>query len=703
MQLRKTLERPAFEAKCLYSLSCCLFVALGLNADEGMWTLEAFPSQQVSQRYAVDIDSTWLDHVRQATVRLNSGCTGSFASAAGLVLTNNHCVWRCIRNLSSDKRNLSESGFYAAKMSDEEVCAGEAISVLVGTENVTEAVLAAVSDKDAAAANRARSRVLGKLEDQCETKAGDSMACEAVNLYDGGQYFLYKYKRYDDVRLVFAPELAIAAFGGDPDNFNFPRYCLDMSFLRVYENGKPAPTPHYFAWRSAGPQEGEAVFVAGHPGSTQRLETVEELRFLRDVVLPYRLLTDSELRGRLIELGTEGGDSARLVQQRLLGLENGLKIRRHRLQALLDDERLAQKLAAEEKIRFAVRDTEELKAKYRGAWRLIHEAMTAHRSRYYEMQFLVRGDGFRGSLFQYARVLVRAAEERQKSDGERLEEYRDAALPRLERQLLAPVPVAKEVEQKLLSFSLDKMREWLGPDHDTVRALLSLESPDELAQRLVSGTQLDDVEVRRSLWQGGRAAIERSRDPMIRLALEVDPAVRQLEDWFEEAVEAKQRLGSEHIAAARFEILGTSVYPDATFSLRLSYGQIAGWAEGEEQIEPFTRLGDLYPRVNGDDPFRLPESWQQARDRLATDLLFNLVASTDIIGGNSGSPMLDAAGRLVGLVFDGNIHSIAGAYWFDAAKNRTVAVHPALMLAALRQVYEAQGLVDELSLVPATR
>jgi hypothetical protein len=564
-------------------------------------------------------------------------------------------------------------------------------------ENVTDKVAAATRNLDAQAANDTRKKVLTQLEQACEQASAKAntgpLKCESVTLYQGGQYWLYKYHRYEDVRLVFAPEEAIAAFGGDPDNFQFPRWCLDMSILRAYDsNGKPAAVTSYLQMRPEGPQAGELVFVSGHPGSTDRLLTVAQLEELRDIELPRYLLRSSELRGRYIQFGKSSPEAHRIVGNPLLSLENSLKVRRKLLDALLD-ERLLQHKRAEES---------DLRAKARAGgltsdpWETIAKAEQIHRELSLPYTFLEAGAGFNSKLFGYARTLLRGARERQKPSADRLREFRDTALPRMEQQLKAPVPVYPELESLTLSFSLERMREWLGPDAPMVRRLLSKDSPDSLAARVISGSNLADPKVRMDLWKGGMQAVEASKDPMIELARLVDPTAREIRKRYEDEVEAPVDAASEQIAAVRFRIYGTSVPPDATFTLRLNFGTVQGWNEGDHEVEPFTLLARLFERATGQDPFRVPDSWLAAKPQLDPQTRFNLSTNNDIVGGNSGSPLLDAQGRLVGLMFDGNVHSISGSFWFDPELNRAVAVDPQIILEGLRKVYKADELLAEL-------
>ena len=674
-----------------------LLFPLATVADEGMWTIDNFPSGAVADKYGADIDDDWLRSARLATTRLENGCTGSFVSPEGLVLTNNHCIWDCIRNLSDEKRNLSDDGFMAATRDEERRCAGHQISVLIGFEDVTAEISRATAGLDDAAANEARKSRLTELESKCREAARDRLHCEAVTLYDGGQYFIYRYRRYDDVRLVFAPELDIAAFGGDPDNFNFPRWCLDMSFLRVYQDGKPASTPDFLRWRRSGPEAGEPVFITGHPGSTNRLLTSSQLRLLRDVVYPLWLLRYSELRGRMLAWQNTGPEAARIVQQRILSIENGIKVRRNQLKALHNDEMLAVKAEQERELRAAVAADPELEAAYGDAWALIDGAVEEHRNLYEEHLFIEGGAAFGGDLFAYAKTIVRGTAERERPDRERIRDYRETALPGLEQRLMADRPIDKDYEKLRLAFSLEKMREWLGPDNRYVRRVLGKESPQSLAERLVDGSRLDDVGYREALWRDGAAAVRASEDPVIELFLAIDADARALRKRYEDRVEAPLVRGAGKIADARFRIYGTDIYPDATFTLRVTYGAVQGWEERGESVDPFTRTRRLFERTTGQRPFKLPASWTRSRETLAPDTPFNFVATTDITGGNSGSPILAADGALVGLAFDGNIHSIAGDFWFDESLNRTVGVDTAIMLEALGEVYGADHLLRELS------
>jgi Peptidase S46 len=662
-------------------------------ADEGMWTFDNFPSEAVKQAYGVEVTPAWLDHVRLSTIRLTN-CTASFVSPEGLILTNHHCVESCLGELSSKGDSLLENGFYAPAPNQERRCATQVADVLVSMENVTAAVTKASAGFSDEAANDVRKRTLTALEQACEQASARSttgkLKCQAVTLYEGGQYFLYKYKRYDDVRLVFTPETDIAAFGGDPDNFQFPRWSLDFAILRAYERGKPAHTPDYLKIDFSGPHAGELVFVSGHPGSTSRLETYAQLEFERDISLPTTLLRASELRGGYIEYGRSNQSDMELVEGPLNSLENGIKVRRKLLDALHDDALMDRKKAEEATLRTL--------ANLPGPdpWKQVESASQRERALYLPYTFIEGGAGFNSILFRYARLLLRGADERAKPNTERLREFTDSMLPRIEQQLYARVPIYAEVETLTLSFSLQRMREWLGPDYPMVRNLLAKESPETLATRVVAESKLDDPAVRKQLWQGGKGAVDQSRDPMIELARSIDGDSRALRRQFDDEVEAPIAAASARIAAARFKAFGTRIYPDATFTLRLNYGTVTGWTENGAAVEPFTYLDRAFQRATGSSPFRIPDSWMKVRDRLDMRTPFCMSTSNDIVGGNSGSPLIDVHGRVVGLMFDGNIDSIAGSYWFDPANNRAIALHPAIIREALDKVYGAKSLLTEL-------
>jgi len=684
-----------------FLLVAAFLTASAAYADEGMWTFDNPPTQRIAQKYGVNITPEWLDTVRLATVRL-SNCTASFVSPNGLILTNFHCSWACLGDHSTKDKSLMTDGFLADTREKEIRCEQQIADVLVSYENITAKVAAATKGLDDKDANDVRKKTLTQLEQACEKASSKDrktgpLKCESVNLYNGGQYWIYKYKRYDDVRLVFAPEFGIAQFGGDPDNFQFPRWCLDMSVLRAYDSsGKPAVTPHFMKIDFKGPAENDPVFVSGQPGSTDRLLTVAQLKTLRDEDLPRALLRRSELRGRYIQFGKQSEQNDRIIEVPLVSIENSLKVQRKELDALHNDQLIVSKAREEIDIRKLVNSTPDLAATIGDPWQDIERAEALGSAISLPYTYLEAGAGFDSKLFRSARTILRGSVELPKESDKRLREYRETALPRIEQGLAASTPVYPELEQLTLSMSLERMREWLGPDDPTVRQLLGKESPDQLAKRLIAGSKLADPKVRMELWKGGAKAVDAANDPMIEVARLVDERARALRKNYEDNVEAVTRVASEKVAKARFATLGTSVYPDATFTLRLSYGSVQGWIENGRKVEPFTQLASVFERATGQPPFQVPASWMKVKDQLDMTTKFDLATNNDIIGGNSGSPLINAKGQIVGLVFDGNIHSISGSYWFDEKMNRTVAVHPAIIQEALAKVYGAKNLLAEL-------
>ncbi len=671
------------------------------RAEEGMWPLQLLPAAAMRQQFGVDLTPEWLARVQGASVRLAS-CSAAFVSADGLLLTNQHCVRNCLAERSSRRQDLVSEGYLAATRDRELQCSSQVADVLLDTEDVTATIVAATRNLDARAANVTRKKTETRLEQACEeqsriTDPGAQIRCETVALYAGGQYYLYRYRRYVDLRLVFAPELAMAAFGGDPDNFQYPRWDLDVALLRAYgHDGAPAHTPAFLHVDFHGPKAGQAVFVVGNPGSTYRELTVAQLLEMRDVELPHAILRESELRGRLIEFSRIRPVNARIAQMALINLENILKIRRRELDALLETDALNRLRREESDSRARFESLSRASHEAADPWEQIARAQESKRLLSLPYAYIEGAGGFDSLLFSYARTLVRGAEERSKPNEERLREYTDGALPRVEQTLRANVPVYADLEELTLSFALARMREFLGPDYPLVHRLFAKESPEGLTTRLIASTRLADPAYRMQLWSGGAAAVDAARDPMIELARSIDPAARALRKRYEEEVEAPVQTASEQIARARFAASGTTAYPDANFTLRVNAGTVQGWREGEAVVAPFTQLHGLFARANDYEPFQLPTRWLDARKRVNSDTPLNLSSSNDIVGGNSGSPLLDAQGDIVGVVFDGNIHSIAGAFWYNPVDNRAVSVDTAALLEALRVVYGAHALLNEL-------
>lgn len=668
---------------------------LPARADEGMWTFNHFPATRVGQLYGFAPDAAWLERVRLGSLRLAQGCSAALVSAEGLVLTNHHCARSCLEQLSTAGRDLAIEGFSAADRTQERRCPELEADQLVGIADVTAAVTAATAGRSGAAFAAAEKAAIAAATQPC---AGDeTLRCDVVKLYRGARYELYRYRRFQDVRLVFAPEEAIAFFGGDPDNFEFPRYDLDISFLRIYQDGRPLRAAAFLPLAKADAAPGALVFVAGNPGSTSRLLTVAQLELERDLVLPRRLLYLAELRGRLTEFQARGGEHARLSADLLFAVENTLKALQGRFAALVDPSLIAARRAAEQALRSQVAADPQLAARAGGAWDAIAQSVVRQRA-LFDRYFLLEQQPDRGAsrLYRQARQLVRYAAETGKPNAERLPDYTDPALPALRQSLLSEAPIDPALEALLLGYWLGKLRERLGPDDADVRALLGREAPEALARRLIAGTRLADAGMRRRLLEGGAAAIDASDDPLIAFARLADKPTRAVRSRFEAEVEAAQSANAALIAQVGFALRGTDLYPDATFSPRLSFGTIRGYQEEGREIAPFTRLAGLYGRATGAPPYALPAGWLAAQHRLDPGTPFDFISDTDIIGGNSGSPVIDRAGQVVGVIFDGNIQSLGGEYGFDPAVNRAVAVGVGAIRAALGTVYRAEGLMREI-------
>ena len=661
-------------------------------ADEGMWTFDNFPIAMVNAKYGTHIDQAWLDHVRGAAVRLSTGCSASVVSGQALVLTNNHCVADCAQDLSSKAHDYYTHGYIANRPEEERKCAGMQAEILTAITDVTPQMQAAGKGQTGEALVKARTAASSTIEKQ---GCGDDpkFRCQVVELYHGGQYKLYKYRKYSDVRLIFSPGVQTAFFGGDPDNFNFPRYDLDSAFVRLYEDGKPVATPDHLKWNASAPRAGEPVFVAGNPGGTDRQLTVPQLETQRDLQIPMTLVQFSELRGRLIRFGEESAEHKRISQDLLFGLENSYKVYFGRLFALNSGDLMQNKQADEAALR-AKAGTLGLGPDFGDPWAIIASAQTDFRALYMPYR-LVEGGPLGSDLFGYAKALVRAAAERQKPSAERLPGFADSQLPLLEKQVLDVKPVEPALEQQLLEFWLSKAREYLTADSPYTHLLLGRDSPEALSATLAKST-LGDPAVRKALWNGGMAAVQASKDPLIQYVLRIDPEARKLRTDWNNRVTGPIAQASEKIAKARFAAYGDKVYPDATFTLRLSYGAIDGWTNNGVTVPPFTYFKGLYERATGKAPFDLDPRWIAAKNSLNPDTVFDISTTNDIIGGNSGSPLINARGEVIGAIFDGNIYSLGGDYGYDPKLNRSVAVSTAAVSEALRKVYHANALANEL-------
>ncbi|PCG14394.1 MULTISPECIES: S46 family peptidase [Sphingomonas] len=659
-------------------------------ADEGMWTFDAFPAARMKAAYGWAPDKAWLDRAQAAAVRLTGGCSASFVSGEGLILTNHHCIAQCAQDLSSKDTDYLANGFVAADRARELKCPGQQAEVVTAITDVTPRVMKAIGTLTGEALTKARDAAIATIEaEACTDK--ETTRCQVVTLYGGGEYKLYRYRKYSDVRLVWAPEFAAAFFGGDPDNFNFPRYALDASFLRAYENGKPAATPQHLTWNPRAPIEGEATFVVGNPGRTQRLLTQDQLAFQRQFTLPLMTTLLSEMRGRLIAASEQSPDRRREAADTLFGIENSYKVYWGQARAL-DDAGFAGKLKANEA---------DLKAKagkrLGDPWGDIARATDAYRDIALDHFFLEQRAGMFSTLYGYARTIVRAAAEREKPNAERLPGYTDSALPLLGKQLTDATPTYPWLEETALSFWLSKTREYLGADSPQVKALLGRDSPEQLADRLVTGTKLADPAARKALFDGGMAAVRASKDPLIQFVLRNDPAARALRTAYAQKVDAPVTAAQAKLARARFAAYGAGNYPDATFTLRISYGKVDGWMERGAKVPYRTTLAGLYERATGQEPFVLAKGYAAAKARLDMATTFDFVTTNDIIGGNSGSPVIAKDGSVIGAAFDGNIHSLGGNFGYDPVLNRTVVVSTQAVQQALEKVYPAPALVRELA------
>jgi hypothetical protein len=673
-------------------LLVCLVSPLALQADEGMWTFDNFPSHTVEMKYGFAPSQTWLDHVRASSLRIAGGCSASFISPHGLVMTNHHCVLECVQELSTAQKNLVESGFAAATPVEERKCPAFELDQLTQIRNVTDEIQKVLAGKTGEAANAALHAKEAELQQSCGSDP--HTRCDIVSLYEGGVYDLYRYKRYDDVRLVFAPEMDVAQFGGDPDNFNFPRFDFDIGLVRAYEDGHPAASPDYLKWSAGGSKDGDLVFVSGNPGGTSRDLTTSQLAFERDRNLPGVIPALSEYRGLLERFVTESPQRAQEANEELFFIENSFKVQIGRQEALLDPEFFGVKVGEEQRLRQGVASQPKLAAD-KSAWDDIAKIQVV-RSQLWTRREATRFFSL-SDLFSYATELVRAAAERTKPNGERLPEYTDQALVQLQQQLTGPIPVYKDLEELKLAWLFSFARRDLGADNPFVRKLLGKESPEQLAHRLVSGTHLDDVKVREALYNGGQSAIASSTDPLITFVASIDPDLRAARKEYEDRVDAPTRAAAERIAKARFAIYGTSVDPDATFTPRLSYGSVKGFDDAQGQrVKPYTTVGGLFDRAIGAPPYVLPESWLSAKPELNLATPMNLCTTNDIIGGNSGSPLINKNAEIVGLIFDGNIFSLSGDYGYDGKQNRAVAVDSRALLEGLRKVYHLNGVADEI-------
>ncbi|MET0182841.1 MAG: S46 family peptidase [Caulobacterales bacterium] len=679
------------------TLLALLMCAASARADEGMWPLDMLPSARMRAAIGWAPDQAWLDRVRESSARLESGCSASVMSADGLVQTNHHCLLACLQSFSTAQSDPVREGFYARTRGEERQCPGLHVQVLKRVTDVTENIENAASGVQPAGFARARDAEIARLEAACNAEA-QNRNCQVITLYQGGRYALYAYHRYSDARVVFAPERAAAHFGGDTDNFNFPRYGFDVAYLRLYENGRPARTPVFLRMRTTPLTDGEPTLISGHPGATERLLTASQLAFQRDQFLPWRLEMLSAWKTQLAAFSAQSPDHARMASEALFTTENSLKAFMGRRAALADPPNFALIERRDADFQARVSRNPELAQAVGPAWTEITAAMRAYRGFYLKYQFAEVRPGQGSELLRFARILVRGATERPQPNSDRLPDFTDSRIAATRGALLSSAPVDAPLEKEAISFWAAKMREDLPANDPLVRRVLGSETPLALAERITRGSRLYDRAVREQLWEGGAAAIAASNDPAIVFMRNFDADARALRTRYLQEVEGPVARAQERLARARFRLYGATEYPDATFTLRLSYGRISGWTETNgHTIVPFTRISGLYQRATGEAPYKLADTWARARSQLRSDVIFNAVTTNDIIGGNSGSPVLDRNGNVVGAAFDGNLHSLGGAYFYDGARNRTVIVTSAVIDEALRKVYNMPGLARELT------
>ena len=683
-------------------VACVLFALVAVplvgHADEGFWTFNRVPKDAIKRAYGIDLSDAWIERVQQASVRFPSG-SGSFVSADGLVLTNHHVAMEVIQELSTPERDLVKTGFFARDRAQEMRAPDLELVVLQKIEDMTPRVNAAITPKMTAAETlAARRAAIAAIEDEAEKKTG--LQSEMVTLYQGAQYHLYLYKKFTDVRLVFAPEFDAAFYGGDPDNFTFPRYAIDMTLFRVYENGKPLVVKNFLPWSSAGVKENDPVFTSGHPGTTQRLNTVAHLEVLRDHSLPANLDIYTRFRDALNVYAKQGVEQERQARDLVFGFENSLKAWKGQLQGLQDPALMQKKQQGEAALRKAVAANPAYQERFGQAWDAVAKARSELRDYNIERVMFEGGLAVFSDYFGYARMIVRWTEESRKPNGERLPEFTDVRKPQIEKQLASDAPIYPGLEKARVTAGLTMMRERLGADHALARQVLDGKSPADRAAELVDGTRLGDAAYRKELFAGGAAAIEASKDPFIAVVRLFEPRARELRRKYDNEVLAVERDAYAKIAQAVFATQGDSAYPDATFTLRLSYGAVKSYMEEDgKRVEPFTEIRGLYARADqhgNKPPYTLPASWAKAKSALNPTTPYNFVTTNDIVGGNSGSPVINARGELVGLIFDGNIQSLPGSFVYDGSVNRAIAVDVRGMLEALRKVYGADSLVGEL-------
>ncbi|MGB8959443.1 MAG: S46 family peptidase [Candidatus Aminicenantales bacterium] len=689
------MNNPKFRRHIFAALLAALLV-LSASADEGMWLFNAPPKDILQKKYGFTVTPEFMDHLRLASISFG-GASGSFISPDGLVLTNHHVGRGAIQNLSTKDRDLMKTGFYARTQAEELKVPGMELRVLIGITDVTDKVRGAekpgmtpVESADA------RQKVIAGLEKEASGTPGTRGG--VVTLYSGGMYHLYTFRLYNDVRLVFAPEYLAAFFGGDQDNFTYPRYDLDISLFRIYENDRPFKSDNYIKWSTTPLREGELVLCSGHPGSTGRLLTMSQLEFLRDTSYPFAIANLKRRQAFMRAYASKGEEESRIAMRNLFGIENSLKATIGYQSGLLDKALMAKKLGEEQALRAQVAKSPDLEKEYGSAWDELAAAEKDYASFFKPFTFFERANGFYTTYFTMARTIVRLAAEKPKPNADRLREFRDASLPSVERGILSPAPIYDDFEAVKLGDSLAQLKEEL-PDMIEVRWILGDRSPQDVARELVAGTKLKDVELRKKLVAGGLEAVYQCQDPMIKLALLVDPVSRGLRARYEKQVDAVETRNGTRIANVMFKLEGTSIPPDATGTLRLSFGAVKGYVENGRKIPFQTTFAGLYEKsakAGNKNPYELPASFIAKKSAVNLATPINFVATADSIGGNSGSPLVNRKGEFVGVLFDGNIQSLPTRFVYEDTISRSVMVHGQGIIEALIKIYDAKPLVDEI-------
>ncbi len=679
----------------LLLLSLVVLAAIPASADEGMWTFNSVPKKRIEQTYGFSPSDEWLRHLQRASVRFNNGGSGSFVSADGLVLTNHHVASDCIQKLSKQSQDLIQAGFLAKTRQEEIACPDLEVNVLESIETVTDRITAAVTAQmTGAEVFKAQREAMAKVEQQCAEETG--LRCDVVSLYAGAVFDLYRYQRYTDVRLAFAPEFDIAFFGGDPENFTYPRYDLDMALFRAYDGGAPVHPKDHLSWSDAGPMDGELLFVSGHPGSTSRRLTVAQLELLRSPAMPFQISVAKELLARIKAYSAKGKEQHRIAQKDIFGLENRLKARTGMLSGLEDPALMKKKRQWEEDLKRRSQTLPDV-THVAEAFEEIAQAQKAFAGFYKRFAVLEQPLAFPGQLFSVARTLLRRTEELTKPSEERLREYRESNLRSLDQALFSPAPIYPDLEIEKLTYGFELLRKELGAENALVKSVLGKRSARQAAEYYVRGTKLIDPEMRKTRNAQGVEGVAKSGDTMLELARLVDPEARAVRKRYEEEVDGVEKKDGAAISRAIFALEGRESYPDATFTLRLSFGVAKGYREGGKEIPWATTFAGLYQHATGKPPLKLPESFVSAKDKVDGALSFNFVSTDDIIGGNSGSPAVNKAGELVGLIFDGNLQSLPNAYVYSEERARAVSVSSCAILEALRKVYGAAFLAEEIS------